>query len=158
MAKIRRNEKRDMPALNTSSLPDIIFMLLFFFMSVTTMKEVTYKVQIKNTEATQLTKIEKKSATRYIYVGEPTYEFKQKYGTETRIQLDDAFAEVDEVGTYISSEWNLMEGEDKKEMTVCIKADKKTKMKVITDIKSKLREVNALRINYAALEPVKKGN
>jgi biopolymer transport protein ExbD len=72
--------------------------------------------------------------------------------------LDDAFAEVDEVGTYISSEWNLMEGEDKQEMTVCIKADKKTKMKVITDIKSKLREVNALRINYAALEPVKKGN
>ena len=48
MAKIRRSDKREMPALNTSSLPDIIFMLLFFFMSVTSMKEVTYKVQIQN--------------------------------------------------------------------------------------------------------------
>ena len=61
MAKIRRNDKREMPALNTSSLPDIIFMLLFFFMSVTSMKEVTYKVQIQNPQATELTKLEKKS-------------------------------------------------------------------------------------------------
>ena len=72
MAKIRRNEKREMPALNTSSLPDIIFMLLFFFMSVTSMKEVSYKVQFKNPQATELTKLEKKSLVRYIYVGTPT--------------------------------------------------------------------------------------
>ena len=75
MAKIRRNEKREMPALNTSSLPDIIFMLLFFFMSVTSMKEVTYKVQFTVPSATELTKLEKKSLVRYIYVGTPTAEF-----------------------------------------------------------------------------------
>ena len=57
MAKIRRNEKREMPALNTSSLPDIIFMLLFFFMSVTSMKEVSYKVQFKNPQATVLRRV-----------------------------------------------------------------------------------------------------
>ena len=72
MAKIRKNEKREMPALNTSSLPDIIFMLLFFFMTVTSMKEVTYKVQINNPQATELTKMEKKSLIRYVYVGTPT--------------------------------------------------------------------------------------
>ena len=54
MAKIRRNDKREMPALNTSSLPDIIFMLLFFFMSVTSMKEVSYKVQFTTPQATEL--------------------------------------------------------------------------------------------------------
>ena len=104
MAKIRRNEKREMPALNTSSLPDIIFMLLFFFMSVTSMKEVTYKVQFKNPQATELTKLEKKSLVRYIYVGTPTAEFRKQYGAETRIQLDDAFAETNEIGEYIVNE------------------------------------------------------
>ena len=83
MAKIRRNEKREMPALNTSSLPDIIFMLLFFFMSVTSMKEVSYKVQFKVPQATELVKLEKKSLVRYIYVGTPTAEFRKQYGAET---------------------------------------------------------------------------
>ena len=101
MARIRKGEKREMPALNTSSLPDIIFMLLFFFMTVTSMKEVTYKVQINNPQATELTKLEKKSLVRYIYVGSPTRDLQKQYGAETRIQLDDAFAEVNEIEEYI---------------------------------------------------------
>ena len=105
MAKIRRNDKREMPALNTSSLPDIIFMLLFFFMSVTSMKEVTYKVQIQNPQATELTKLEKKSLVRYIYVGTPTAEFRKQYGAETRIQLDDAF--IDERSLMMKSPISL---------------------------------------------------
>lgn len=108
MAKIRRDEKKEMPALNTSSLPDIIFMLLFFFMTVTSMKEVTYKVRIQNPEATELTKLEKKSLVKYIYVGTPTDEFKKKYGSETRIQLDDQFADVSEVESYIINERSSM--------------------------------------------------
>ena len=108
MAKIRRNEKREMPALNTSSLPDIIFMLLFFFMSVTSMKEVTYKVQIQNPSATELTKLEKKSLVRYIYVGTPTKEFQKQFGSETRIQLDDAFADKSEIADYIINERSAM--------------------------------------------------
>jgi biopolymer transport protein ExbD len=152
MAKIRRNDKREMPALNTSSLPDIIFMLLFFFMSVTSMKEVSYKVQIQNPEATELTKIEKKSLARYVYIGSPMSEYREKFGSETRIQLDDAFAEVSEVGPYISNEWGAMSENDKKQMTVSIKADKNTQMKVITDVKEELRKVHALKINYAAVE------
>ena len=101
MAKIRRNDKREMPALNTSSLPDIIFMLLFFFMSVTSMKEVTYKVQIQNPQATELTKLEKKSLVRYIYVGTPTAEFRKQYGAETRIQLEEPFAAAGQICDYI---------------------------------------------------------
>ena len=109
MAKIRRNEKREMPALNTSSLPDIIFMLLFFFMSVTSMKEVSYKVQFKTPQATELTKLENKSLVRYIYVGTPTAEFRKQYGAETRIQLNDQFAEVKEIGEYIVNERSSMQ-------------------------------------------------
>lgn len=152
MAKIRRSEKREMPALNTSSLPDIIFMLLFFFMTVTSMKEVSYKVRIQSPQATELTKLEKKSLVRYIYVGTPTEEFRKQYGAETRIQLDDAFAEVSEIENYIVNERSAMAEQDQGLMTVSIKADKDTRMGVIADIKQALRRAYALKINYAAVQ------
>ena len=152
MAKIRRNEKREMPALNTSSLPDIIFMLLFFFMSVTSMKEVTYKVSIQNPSATELTKLEKKSLVRYIYVGTPTKEFQKAFGSETRIQLDDAFADKSEIADYIINERSAMNESEQGLMTVSIKADKETRMGVIADIKQELRKAYALTISYAATQ------
>ena len=150
MARIRKGEKREMPALNTSSLPDIIFMLLFFFMTVTSMKEVTYKVQINNPQATELTKLEKKSLVRYIYVGSPTRDLQRQYGAETRIQLDDAFAEVSEIEEYIVNERSAMREEEQGKMTVSIKADKDTRMGIIGDIKQALRRSYALKISYAA--------
>jgi len=150
MARIRKGEKREMPALNTSSLPDIIFMLLFFFMTVTSMKEVTYKVQINNPQATELTKLEKKSLVRYIYVGSPTRDLQKTYGAETRIQLDDAFAEVSEIEEYIVNERSAMAEGDQGKMTVSIKADKDTRMGIIGDIKQALRRSYALKISYAA--------
>ena len=152
MAKIRRNDKREMPALNTSSLPDIIFMLLFFFMSVTSMKEVTYKVQIQNPAATELTKLEKKSLVRYIYVGTPTKEFQKQFGSETRIQLDDAFADKSEIADYLINERSAMNESEQGLMTVSIKADKETRMGIIADIKQELRKAYALKISYAATQ------
>jgi biopolymer transport protein ExbD len=139
-----------MPALNTSSLPDIIFMLLFFFMTVTSMKEVTYKVQINNPQASELTKLEKKSLVRYIYVGSPTRDLQKQYGAETRIQLDDAFAEVNEIEEYIVNERSAMREDEQGKMTVSIKADKDTRMGIIGDIKQALRRSYALKISYAA--------
>ena len=153
MAKIRRNDKREMPALNTSSLPDIIFMLLFFFMSVTSMKEVSYKVTCANSpQATQLTKLEKKSLVRYIYVGKPTDQYVKQYGTETRIQLDDQFAETNEIADYIMNERSTMKEEDQNLLQVSIKADKETRMGVITEIKQQLRNAYALKIVYSATQ------
>lgn len=150
MARIRKGEKREMPALNTSSLPDIIFMLLFFFMTVTSMKEVTYKVQINNPQATELTKLDKKSLVRYIYVGSPTRDLQKTYGAETRIQLDDQFAEVSEIEEYIVNERSAMPEGDQGLMIVSIKADKDTRMGIIGDIKQALRRSYALKISYAA--------
>jgi len=141
-----------MPVLNTSSLPDIIFMLLFFFMTVTSMKEVTYKVRITPPQATELQKLEKKSLTRYIYIGTPTEEFRKQYGAETRIQLDDAFAEVNEIGNYIVLERSAMSESDQGFMTVSLKADKETRMGIIGDIKQELRRASALKISYAATQ------
>ncbi len=152
MAQIRRNAKRGMPKLNTSSLPDIIFMLLFFFMSVTTMKETSYKVRFTVPQATELTKMENKSLVRYIYIGTPTEEFRKQYGHETRIQLNDQFAEVGEIENYIVNERSAMSESDQGQMTVSIKADKETRMGIIADVKQALRRAYALKISYASTQ------
>ena len=150
MAQIRKGGKKEVPGVNTSSLPDIVFMLLFFFMATTTMKEVSFKVDVKVPEATELQKLEKKSLTRYIYVGTPMKEYQKMQGKESRVQLDDAFAEVDEIEMFIENERNAMKESDQGLLTVSIKADKDTKMGIITDIKQALRRAQALKINYAA--------
>ena len=152
MAQIRRKGKREVPAVSTSSLPDIIFMLLFFFMTATSMKEVTYKVDIRVPEATELQSLEKKSLVRYIYVGQPKHEFQKAYGKETRVQLDDAFAEVSEIEMFIENERNAMKENEQGLLTVSIKADKETKMGIITDVKQALRRAQALKISYAATQ------
>ena len=139
-----------MPELNTSSLPDLIFTMLFFFMIVTTMREVTLKVQFQTPAATELEKLEKKSLVTFIYIGKPTQELQAKMGAETRIQLNDRFADVTEVQDYIYQERELMNESDQPFMQVSIKADKDTKMGIITDVKQALRQSYALNISYSA--------
>lgn len=150
MGKFNKTGKRGMPALNTSSLPDLIFTLLFFFMIVTTMREVTLKVQFKVPQGTELEKLEKKSLVTFIYVGEPTQEFRKTMGSESRIQLNDSFAEVSDIFDYINQERTSMKEEDQPYMTMSIKADKETKMGIIADVKQALRQAYALKINYSA--------
>ncbi len=150
MGKFNKGAKRGMPALNTSSLPDLIFTLLFFFMIVTTMREVTLKVEFKVPTGTELEKLEKKSLVTFIYVGKPMQEFRKKMGSESRIQLNDKFAEVAEIQDYITQERTGMKEEDQPFMTVSLKIDKDTKMGIVTDIKQALRMAYALKINYSA--------
>ena len=139
-----------MPTLNTSSLPDLIFTLLFFFMIVTTIREVSLKVEFKIPQGTELEKLEKKSLVTFIYVGKPTAEFRKKLGSESRIQLNDAYAEVDEIQAYVTNERSSMKEEDQPFMTVSLKIDQDTKMGIVTDIKQALRQAYALKINYSA--------
>ena len=152
MGKFNKTGKREMPALNTSSLPDLIFTLLFFFMIVTTMREVTLKVQFTLPQGTELEKLEKKSLVTFIYVGEPTQEYRAKMGTESRIQLNDKFAEVSEVQDYIYQERENMKEEDQPFMTVSMKEDSETKMGIVQDVKQALRQAYALNINYSATQ------
>ena len=113
---------------------------------VTSMREVTLKVEFHAPQATELQKLEKKSLVTFIYVGKPTRDLRAKMGSETRIQLNDAFAETSEIQDYIAQE--------KSSMKVSIKADKETKMGTITDIKQALREAYALKISYSAAQRV----
>jgi biopolymer transport protein ExbD len=150
MGKFSKAGGREMPELNTSSLPDLVFAFLFFIMMVTTMREVTLKVVFRAPQGTELQKLEKKSLVTFLYVGEPTQEFRAKMGSETRLQLNDQFAEPNEIQDYIAQEKSSMKEEDQPFMTVSIKADKGTKMGVISDVKQALREAYALKISYSA--------
>ena len=98
--------------------------------------------------------MEKKSLVTFIYVGKPTQELRAKMGSETRVQLNDQIADVDEIQDYIAQEKSSMKEEDQPFMTVSIKADKETKMGVITDVKQALREAYALKISYSARQAV----
>lgn len=148
MAKFRKEKAQGSQQLNTASLPDIVFMLLFFFMVSTTMKEVEMMVRIKTPEATELAKLEKKSLVSYIYVGTPLNS--RKYGSEPRIQLNDSYETVDGIGNYILQERESMRESDRPKMTVSIKADDNVMMGTITDIKQALRKAQALKISYSA--------
>lgn len=147
---IKKKGKKESPALNTSSLPDIVFMLLFFFMVTTTMREIEMKVKLQLPDATEVQKLEKKSLVSYIYVGAPMEAFRAKLGDATRIQLNDAFCSVEQIGEFIASERDKLDETDRPKLTTSLKVDRMTRMGVITDIKMALRRANALNISYAA--------
>ena len=150
MPKFSRSGKKELPEITSASLSDIVFMFLFFFMAVTTMKEVTFKVRVSPPMATEVQKLENKSLTRYVYVGKPMAQYTKAFGSETRIQLGDAFADINELQDFIVSERSAMNENDQNLLTVSIKADKDTKMGVINDIKQTLRKAYALKIVYSA--------
>ena len=147
MARFKKKKASGAQKINTSALPDIIFMLLFFFMVTTTMREVTLIIKVQPPEATEVQKLEKKSLVSYIYVGVP---LKTQFGSESRIQLNDAFANPNEIAEFIASEREARDEEDRKFLITSIKADKATRMGVITDIKQELRKVGAFKINYSS--------
>jgi biopolymer transport protein ExbD len=149
MARFRKEGSKEVPAISTSSLPDIIFMLLFFFMVTTTMKQAEVFVKFNPPSATEIQKLEKKSLVSYIYVGPP---INAKYGTNSRIQLNDRFATVEEIQEFVTKEREARNENDRKQLTTSLKVDKLTKMGIVTDIKQELRQVGAFKINYSSTE------
>ncbi|MBK3517620.1 ExbD/TolR family protein [Carboxylicivirga marina] len=154
MAKFRKKKSGGQQAINTASLPDIVFMLLFFFMVSTTMKEVDLNVIVKPAQATELVKLEKKELVTFIYVGVPAKKYQSLYGSEPRIQLNDQFSTVADIQSYIAQSRDNMSEANQSKMIVSIKADKECPMGIITDIKQALRKAAALKLNYSAAEMV----
>ena len=150
MSKFRKDDNKDVPEVSTSSLPDIVFMLLFFFMVTTTMRETTLKVKITLPQATELTKLEKKSLVSYIYVGPPTTPYKAVYGSEPRIQLNDQFAKLSDISDFVESERQARDENERGSIVTSLKVDEFTKMGIVTDIKQELRKAAALHINYSS--------
>ena len=149
---IRRRQKREIPALNTSSLPDLIFTVLFFFMIVTHMRDVEPLVHYDVPRGTEVQKMGHKSAVAYIYVGRPTSLSSQAQKDTFCIQLNNRLATVADIRDFVEEERMRMSAEDRSRMVVSLKADRDVPMSVIADIKHALQQSFALRINYSASE------
>ena len=150
MSKFGNDNKKSMPGLTTSSLSDIVFMLLFFFMVTTSMRETENKVMVQLPDATEIAKLDRKDLTSYINIGPPVRHLQAQYGTDARIQLNDSFKTTDEIRDFIAAERDALSEADRQFMTVAIKADENVRMGIITDVKQELRRCSALKIMYAA--------
>lgn len=156
MARFTGKKPKETPGLNMGSMSDIIFMLLFFFMTITTMRESSLYVTIHVPKATETVKLEKKSLVSYINVGTPMQgDMQKKYGTESRIQLNDQICELSDIALFVEREREARSEEERSLLTMSIKADKETKMGLISDIKQELRNSGAFKIFYNAAKGVR---
>ena len=159
MSKFKRGSGKKMKEISTASLPDIVFMLLFFFMVTTVMRETTLKIDVNPPKATEVKKMEKKSLVSYIYIGSPTQSQQASLGSSARIQLNDATfsrKEVAEIQNFINAERLSKDESEIPYMTTSIKADENVTMGIVTDVKTELRKVNALKINYSTRKSTNK--
>ena len=155
MAIFKRDEgSKSAPTISTASLPDVVYMMLFFFMISSTMREVTVMVENGMPDARTVTKLEKKSLVSNIYIGRPKAEFVGMYGSEPRIQLNDKFAALNDITSFVIAEQEARSEEDRNSITNNLKVDMDTKMGIVTDLKQELRRANSLRVSYAARKRV----
>lgn len=171
---IRRNRRlREVPMLNTASLPDLIFTVLFFFMIVTHMRTTTSKVKYALPQGTELKRLVKKSAVTYIYIGRDMPKNTRETSTVAspntssavspntssassmdvsayKVQLNNRVGTIGEVASFVANEKKRMNPDDQVKMTVSIKADRSTPMYVINAVKRAVRAGGTTRINYSA--------
>ncbi|MDR2585359.1 MAG: biopolymer transporter ExbD [Prevotellaceae bacterium] len=150
MAKFSRKGKGGLPAINTASMPDVVFMLLFFFMVATQLRETTRMVIVQVPTASEVAKLERKDLASHISIGEPAPMHHALYGTETRIQLNDSFKSVTDIRDFIAAEREARSEADRPFMTVSLKVDQNVRMGIVTDVKQELRRCSALKIMYSS--------
>jgi len=144
--KKKSNASQDIP---TAALPDIIFMLLFFFMVTTVLRKSDLLVEQKIPRAEQLQKIQRKSLVSHIYVGKPKRT--EVYGSEPRIQVNDVLIEPKDIPNFVEEERNKLAEAEREQMTMSLKVDEEAKMGIISDVQQQLKEVNARRVLYATV-------
>jgi biopolymer transport protein ExbD len=145
MSKFKKKKGGELPAISTASLPDIVFMLLFFFMVATVMRDNNVMVGQELPAGDQVEKL-KKDRSMFIYAGKPGESY--GLGSAERVQINDKFVGLEEIKPSV---YNAIEGltpELQDKLMVALKVDSETKMGLMADVKMKLREANALKIMY----------
>jgi biopolymer transport protein ExbD len=150
MSKFQKKRGKSSPAISTASLPDIVFMLLFFFMVVTVLRDSELKVAVVTPQATELTKLEKKSLVNFMFVGKPVLKYRPTYGTKPRLQLGDKFSDFDEIPLFLEKHKSKLREKERDQITTSLKVDGDVTMGIVTDIKIALRKAGQLKVNYSA--------
>ena len=152
MSKFKKDSGKKLPGVNTSSLPDIVFMLLFFFMTATTMKDSDLKIENTLPKANQTAKLHKKQYVMYIYAGKPNQRYQSTLGGSDRIQLADKMASPADIRNFVMIERASRNSEDEKYLTASLKIDKNVKMGLVSAIKLELRKADQLKVNYTTTQ------
>ena len=149
MSKFKKKAvvKQDIP---TASMPDVVFMLLFFFMVTTELRETNIDVQQRIPEATQLRKLQRKSLVTNLYIGEPKKT--AQFGKEAKIQVDDVFIEPKDIVLWVNRQKDLLPENERDQLTVALKVDNEAKRGIIADVESELRKANARKILYTTMQ------
>ena len=151
MSKFKKKTKAD-TNIPTSALPDIIFMLLFFFMVTTVLREQTILVEQKIPQATQLQKIQKKTLISYLYIGKPKNT--SLYGSEPRLQANDVLINTSDLVLWVNQQKDALSEAERDQIWISLKADRDVKMGPISDIQFELREADARKLMYASVGKV----
>jgi len=141
--KFQKRSSDSEPGFTTASLPDIVFMLLIFFMVSTVLRETEIKVRTQLPSAEALTKIDQKRLVSKIFIG-PLKQGENK--GDTAIQIDDALVENRRAIRRIM--YNKLQEQPK--LIASLKVDRESEMEIVNQVQQELREANALRINYAS--------
>ncbi len=146
MAKFKKKAKtnQDIP---TSALPDIIFMLLFFFMVTTVLRETTINVQQRLPKATELRKLQRKSLVSYLYMGKPRNT--AMFGDEPKLQANDVFIDVNDVIMWVEREKAKLDEVERDQITIAFKVDEEVKMGFVSDVQMELRKANTRKLMYS---------
>lgn len=133
--KFKKKQASAKQSIPTASLPDIIFMLLIFFMVATVLREFDVKVQYTLPSARSIEKIDNKRIVTYIWVGR-----------DGRIQIDDNIILLPEIQQIAA-----MKRQNIPQVIMSLRIDQGSRMGIVTDIQQQLRKGDALRINYSTL-------
>jgi len=149
MSKFRKKTKvkQDIP---TSSMPDVVFMLLFFFMVTTELRKTAVDVMQRIPQATQLRKLQRKSLVTNLYIGEPKKS--EQFGTEPKIQAEDVFIEPRDIILWVNRQKDQLPENEREQLTVALKVDAEAKRGIIADVETELRKANARKILYSTLQ------
>jgi biopolymer transport protein ExbD len=150
MAKFSQKRGKSKPEVSTASLPDIIFMLLFFFMVVTVLRDAELMVKVSTPYASELTKLEEKSLVNYLYIGRPTQKYESTYGTKPRLQLGDKFATISDIPLFLEKHKIKVPEARHGQITSSLRVDGEVTMGIVTDVKTQLRKSGQLKVNYSA--------
>lgn len=146
--RFKKKKGGETPGISTASLPDIVFMLLFFFMVATVLRDNELLIQNDLPKADQVTKLEKKDRVMFIFAGKPHERYINQYGTGDRIQLNDRLSDISDIRNFVLKERDSRDPELEAVLTAALKVDKETKMGIVSDIKQELRKVEQYKVNY----------
>jgi biopolymer transport protein ExbD len=150
MSKFQKKRGNATPQISTASLPDIVFMLLFFFMVVTTLREAELMVKVGVPQATELVKLEQKSLVNFIYVGRPIKRYEKVYGTSPRIQLSDKIAQPNEIPLFLEKFKTSVPESMHGRIISSLRVDGGVTMGIVQDVKTQLRKSGQLKVSYSA--------